>query len=87
MRVRSYSSLIRLDITDTGIGISEAEQANVFLRFYRSRTVSDRPGVGIGLYLAREVMKAQNGYIRISSEEGAGSTFSIFFMREEISQN
>ncbi len=86
IRVLSYSSLVRIDIADTGIGIPEAEQANVFSRFYRSKAVSDRPGVGIGLYLAREVMKAQNGYIKLSSKVGEGSTFSMFFMKEEISQ-
>ena len=85
--VLPYTSLVRVDITDTGTGIAEAEQASVFLRFYRSKKVSDRPGVGIGLYLAREVMKAQNGYIKLSSKEGEGSTFSMFFMKEEISQN
>ncbi len=86
IRVLPYSSLARMDVADTGIGIPEAEQANVFLRFYRSKTLSDRPGVGIGLYLAREVMKAQNGYIKLSSRVGEGSTFSVFFMKEEISQ-
>ncbi len=87
IRVSSYSSLVRVDVTDNGIGIPEEEQANVFSRFYRSKMVSDRPGVGIGLYLAREIMKAQNGYIRLSSKAGEGSTFSLFFMKEEISQN
>lgn len=86
IRVLAYSSLVRMDVADTGIGIPEAEQANVFSRFYRSKMVSDRPGVGIGLYLAREVMNAQNGYIKLSSKTGEGSTFSIFFMKEEISQ-
>lgn len=86
IRVLSYSSLVSMDVADTGIGIPETEQANVFSRFYRSEMVSDRPGVGLGLYLAREVMKAQNGYIRISSKVGEGSTFSMVFMKEEISQ-
>ena len=49
------------DVTDNGIGIAETEQASVFNRFYRSEMVSEEPGVGIGLYLAREVMKAQDG--------------------------
>ena len=53
VRVQSYPSLVRMDIADIGPGIPEAEQAEVFLRFYRSETVSDSPGVGIGLYLAR----------------------------------
>lgn len=86
VRVLAYSSLVRMDVADTGMGIPEAEQANVFSRFYRSKMVSDRPGVGIGLYLAREVMNAQNGYIKLSSKVGEGSIFSIFFMKEEISQ-
>jgi len=87
IRVFSYASLVRVDVADNGIGIPEAEQANVFLRFYRSKMVSDRPGVGIGLYLAREIMRAQNGYIKLSSKAGEGSTFSMFFLKEEISQN
>lgn len=85
--VEAYSSLVRLDVVDTGIGISEAEQANVFTRFYRSETVNEKPGVGIGLYLAREVMKAQDGYIKLISKTGEGSRFSLFFMKDEISQN
>ena len=87
VRVQSYPSLVRMDISDNGPGIEEAEQAKVFLRFYRSEKVSDSPGVGIGLYLAREVMRAQNGYIKLSSKVNEGSTFSLFFMREEMSQN
>lgn len=86
VRVQSYPSLVRMDIADNGPGIPEAEQAKVFLRFYRSETVSDSPGVGIGLYLAREVMRAQNGYIKLSSKIDEGSTFSLFFMKEEMSQ-
>lgn len=86
VRVQSYPSLVRMDIADNGLGIPEAEQAKVFLRFYRSETVSDSPGVGIGLYLAREVMRAQNGYIKLSSKIDEGSTFSMFFMKEEMSQ-
>lgn len=86
IRVIAYTSLVRVDVADTGIGIPETEQASVFSRFYRSKMVSDRSGVGIGLYLAREIMKAQNGYIKLSSKVGKGSTFSIFFMKKEISQ-
>ena len=86
VRVQSYPSLVRMDISDNGPGIPEEEQAKVFLRFYRSETVSDSPGVGIGLYLARKVMRAQNGYIKLSSKIDEGSTFSLFFMKEEMSQ-
>lgn len=87
IHVESYSSLVRMDVTDDGIGISEMEQASIFHRFYRSEMVSEEPGVGIGLYLAREVMKTQDGYIKVSSKIGEGSQFSLFFLKNEISQN
>lgn len=87
IQVESYSSFVRMDVTDNGIGIAETEQASVFNRFYRSEMVSEEPGVGIGLYLAQEVMKAQDGYIKVSSRIGEGSQFSLFFLKEEISQN
>lgn len=87
IHVESYSSLVRMDVTDDGIGISEMEQASIFHRFYRSEMVSEESGVGIGLYLAREVMKTQDGYIKVSSKIGEGSQFSLFFLKNEISQN
>lgn len=80
-------SLVRIDIADTGIGIREEEQGAVFSRFYRSVETSNSRGVGIGLYIAREVMRAQNGYIRLRSEYGNGSTFSLYFLKDEMSQN
>ncbi len=81
LRVILYSLFLRLDVTDTGIGIPEQEQASVFTRFYRSRTVSGQPGVGIGLYFAREVVRREKGYIKLASEPEKGSTFSIFLYR------
>lgn len=86
IRIESYASFVRMDVVDNGIGISETEQAAVFGRFYRSHAVSNEPGVGIGLYLAREVMKAQNGYIKVVSEVGKGSKFSLYFLKEKNSQ-
>ena len=67
-----------IDITDTGIGISEEEHSKIFTRFYRSLAVADQEGVGIGLYLAREIIAAENGYIKVTSRPGCGSTFSVF---------
>ena len=40
--------------------------------------MADQPGVGIGLFLAREIIQAQKGYIKVTSETGQGSTFSVF---------
>lgn len=86
IKVIPYSIFLRLDVSDNGIGIKEDEQSKIFTRFYRSAKVHTEQGTGAGLYIAREVMKAQNGYIKVKSEEGKGSTFSLFFLRRELSQ-
>ena len=68
----------RIDIKDNGKGISESRHADVFKRFYREEEVHGKPGIGIGLYLAREIVDLQGGYIKLISEPGKGSTFSVF---------
>ena len=73
-----YTFFVRIDIADSGMGIPEEEQSRIFARFYRSPAVSDRPGVGIGLYLARQIVQAQKGYIKVRSVPGEGSVFSVF---------
>lgn len=69
---------MEIAITDTGRGIPEAEQGAIFKRFYREKEVHDIEGVGIGLYLSRQIITMQGGYIRVVSEINKGSTFSIF---------
>lgn len=71
-----------VSVRDTGPGIPESEHAKVFSRFYRSPSVSQLPGVGIGLYLAREIVRAEGGYIKLSSAAGRGATFSVFLPKE-----
>lgn len=80
MHITDYPSYLRLDITDNGPGISEEEQAKIFSRFYRGENSSGVEGVGIGLYLTREIINLQNGYIKVSSNTN-GSTFSLFFRK------
>lgn len=75
---QEYSFFVRIDVADDGIGIDEEEIPKIFSRFYRSFSVSDRPGVGIGLYLSREIVQAQKGYIKVSSKAGEGTVFSVF---------
>lgn len=76
-----YELFCRIDVADTGIGLTEDESARVFERFYRAPAAHDAPGVGLGLYLAREIAAANGGYIKVSSRPGAGSTFSLFLPR------
>ena len=58
--------------------ISPDEYPLLFKRFYREEEVHDIEGIGIGLYLAREIVTMQGGYIKVASKVGDGSTFSIF---------
>lgn len=80
--VTAYEMFIRIDIGDNGIGIAEEETPKIFTRFYRAQTVLDNEGVGIGLYLAREIIAKQGGYIKVKSELGKGSVFSVFLPKE-----
>lgn len=79
--VTPYEMFVRVDIKDTGIGISEEEHTKIFKRFYRGSDVKQKEGVGIGLHLAREIISGEGGYIKLSSTLGEGSTFSVFLPR------
>ena len=61
VRVRDWEMYLRIDVTDTGRGIPEHSQGTIFKRFYRDEAVHDIDGVGIGLYLAREIITMQGG--------------------------
>lgn len=82
IRVHPYELFCRIAVTDTGIGIPEEEHAKIFQRFYRSPAVKHAEGMGIGLYLARQIIAGEGGYIKVSSAVGEGSTFSIFLPRK-----
>ena len=75
--VEEWEMYVEIKVADTGKGISESNQAAIFRRFYREEEVHEQPGVGIGLYLAREIITQQGGYIKVVSELGNGSAFSI----------
>ena len=75
--VEEWEMYVEIKVADTGKGISESNQAAIFRRFYREEEVHEQPGVGIGLYLAREIIAQQGGYIKVVSELGNGSAFSI----------
>ena len=76
--VQSWEFYVKIDITDSGKGIAENRQGIIFKRFYREEEVHDIEGIGIGLYLAREIITMQGGYIKVTSTVGCGSTFSVF---------
>lgn len=82
LQITEYPSFLRLDISDSGVGIPEEEQAKIFGRFYRGKQSVGTDGVGIGLYLTREIINKQNGYMKVSSDEN-GSTFSMFLPKNK----
>lgn len=71
-----YPMFYRIDITNQGIGVKPEEVNAIFGRFFRSDNVRDEDGVGLGLYLAREIITLQGGYIKV--KPGTEPTFSVF---------
>lgn len=82
VEVKNYELFSAIRVADTGPGISEAEQAKIFGRFYRAPGAYQAEGVGIGLYLARQIAEKQGGYVKVESTPGTGSTFSLYIPRE-----
>lgn len=75
--IRKYDMFARIDIEDNGMGINEDEISKLFGRFYRGKNTGDIEGIGIGLYLTREIISKHGGYIKAKSKKD-GSIFSLF---------
>lgn len=82
VEVKNYELFSVIRVSDTGLGISEGEQAKIFGRFYRAPGAYQAEGVGIGLYLTRQIAEKQGGYVKVESTPGKGSTFSLYIPRE-----
>jgi signal transduction histidine kinase len=67
----------RLIVRDEGIGISAEDQKKIFNRFERSEAAANITGLGLGLYICREIAEAHGGSISVQSELGKGSTFTV----------
>lgn len=76
--VKKYELVTCIAVEDQGIGIAADEKAQIFQRFYRSPGIQQKEGIGIGLYLAREIIQKQKGYIKVSSTPAKGSVFSLY---------
>ncbi len=73
---------VRIEICDNGIGIPEEETAQIFQRFYRGTKSAGQEGAGIGLYLARQMVMQENGYLKVRSNVGKGSSFYVYLPNE-----
>ena len=82
VEVKNYELFSAIRVADTGPGISEEEQAKIFGRFYRAQGTWQTEGVGIGLYLTRQIAEKQGGYVKVESLPGNGSTFLFYIPRE-----
>lgn len=76
--VTGYGLFWCIHVRDQGSGICESEQGLIFQRFYRSERARNQPGLGIGLYLAREIVHRHGGYIEVRSKEGEGAEFRVY---------
>jgi two-component system phosphate regulon sensor histidine kinase PhoR len=77
VRLYERNGTVVLDVADTGIGISEKDQEELFTRFYRVERATEVRGIGLGLYVSKAIVESHGGEIRVSSEPGTGSTFSV----------
>lgn len=80
IRAEMRESGAHLSVSDDGRGIPEEWQGAVFSKFFRVPDVHPLPGAGVGLYLTRQILEAQGGYVTVKSVCGRGSTFSIQFL-------
>ena len=80
-----YESFVLIEVKDFGIGIKEEERGLVFGRFYRSEDVKDLPGFGIGLYLVREIISGEGGYVKIKENPEGGTIVQVYLSRFPVS--
>ena len=81
--VRSYELFSAICVRDTGPGIPETEQSKIFGRFYRCPGAWQTEGVGVGLYLTRQIAQGQGGYVKVDSTPGVGSAFFLYLPRND----
>jgi signal transduction histidine kinase len=78
---------VRLEVSDTGIGIAAADLPHIFDRFYRVDKARSRAsgGSGLGLAIAREIVEGYGGRITVASEPGKGSLFTVWLKKKNFS--
>ncbi|MGD8738484.1 MAG: HAMP domain-containing sensor histidine kinase, partial [Anaerolineae bacterium] len=82
--VREWDQEVQICVADNGPGIAEHDQAHVFDKFYVVTDDRGLSGVGLGLYIARQMVELHGGRIWVESEVGAGSTFCFALPRMKL---
>ncbi len=80
VRVRAEGQYAVISVADNGVGMSEEVRKNIFNPFF---TTKDK-GVGLGLFIVYNIVKAHGGYVELESLEGSGSSFSIYIPRDGV---
>ena len=78
--VNGCGSRVCVQVHDQGIGIPQEALPHLFERFYRAANVQEgrAGGIGIGLYVVKEIVELHGGYVTVQSTEGQGSTFTVY---------
>ena len=76
---KSINGEIIINVIDEGMGISSEDCARIFEKYFQVRPQLDQDtsGMGLGLYTSKQIVDAHGGTLRVSSQEGAGSTYTL----------
>ncbi len=79
VRLATVDDVVRIEVSDTGIGIPDGERGKLFDRFFRAQSALERQiqGTGLGLYISKAIVDAHGGRIGVESEPGRGTTFVV----------
>jgi len=69
---------LKVDVIDTGAGISAEQQSNLFSKYYQTNSSKGQVGTGLGLFICKQLVKLQGGKISVKSNQDAGTTFTFF---------
>lgn len=83
VRVKVDGDVVRAEVCDQGMGISEADQRRVFEQFERVSDTSVTQGLGLGLFISEQIVQAHGGRIELSSQLGEGSCFTVVLPRRD----
>lgn len=82
LRTKNYGMFVEIMVEDTNRPIAHEEQTLIFKRFYRGKQQREKEGIGVGLYLAKEIVEKQGGYMRLKVKE-SGNCFSIVLPKSD----
>jgi signal transduction histidine kinase len=85
VHVTAGDDTAKIVVKDHGRGIPPEDQEKIFLRFERSASAADIRGLGLGLFISRQIAEMHRGQITVESEPGKGSTFTVTLPLKDLS--